>query len=85
MEFRITGNTLTIESNQVTTGGGSARTVQHWMMQARANRCNTLVVHLPWSANYATIKSEMLRAAARLNLNMSRSVVVAFTTRELEV
>lgn len=85
MKVKIEGNTMSIQSTQIKAGGGSARTVQNWMMKARANRCKNLVVHLPWSENYTTIKSEMSRAAARLNLNMSRSVAVAFTTRELEV
>lgn len=85
MKVKIEGDTMSIQSTQIKAGGGSARTVQNWMMKARANRCNTLVVHLPWSVNCATIESEMLRAAARLNLNMSRSVAVAFTIRKLEV
>lgn len=81
MEFRITGNTLTIESNQVTTGGGSARTVQHWMMKARMFRCKRLVVSLPNGPLLDEIRTEMSMAASRLNLAMSRRIDVDFVTR----
>lgn len=81
----IDGKKLHVQSHQYTSGGGSARSLHNWMMRARLYKCNIVVVHLPLCPERSNIMSQMRRAAMQLNLNMSRSVQVEFTTQLLEV
>lgn len=81
----VEGKTLHVQSHQYTMGGGSARSIQNWMMKARLYKCNTLVVHLPRCYYRDDVMRQMRKAAFQLNLNMSRSIPVHFTEQLLEV
>lgn len=81
----IEGKTLHVQSHQYSLGGGSARSIQNWMMRARLYKCNAVVVHLPRCYRRDEIRGQMSKAAFQLNLNMSRSVNVTFVDTRLEV
>lgn len=83
MRYVIKDKALHIQSEQETTGGGSARTVQAWMMKVRARGCRSLVVHLPASPKYYAIVNEMTIAACILNRNLGSTVDVSFTTQRM--